>query len=485
MKSMSLKIEGIIEGAEKIREKIAVELSGHTGLAGAVEEIQRAARAAQKISQSSRRLLSLGRLPAAFLGLALLFFLVWAYWNFFYTPRVTIAFPRGDYTEENRQHFRKSGIVFDPVESSTDAIEHVSNGKADLALIQAGIPIHKTLNILQTPLSEVVLWMTRKGHEPTEPISVVLTNAENEGSHSVAKDFFRKWHLDQPVDFRYAWGKLGTLVEGSEVAESIPPEVDAVFVVVNVTDEANVAKVKFVLSQGFEFASPYIGAHRTHLRYPEEFRMPAGYIVQEPRIPDREILTYSVPNVLVARPGINSSTLAGLAKLFESDTLKLQSKQFEFNATEASEAFQGVDAFLGILINIFLGFLALLGLEMWVYRKRFHELNSSVSLLSMLQSNKDILGVTDPTLLSENLQYLSHVSDLLSMISAINGYYTQENSSLLFNKQSEVIHERCDNLKLNIQLKILHAGIRLEPLGSTPETPPSDVGEYKDPANPG
>ena len=95
---MSLKIEGIIEGAEKIREKIAVELSGHTGLAGAVEEIQRAARAAQRISQSSRRLLSLGRLPAAFLGLALLFFLVWVYWDFFYTPRVTIAFPRADYT---------------------------------------------------------------------------------------------------------------------------------------------------------------------------------------------------------------------------------------------------------------------------------------------------------------------------------------------------------------------------------------------------
>ncbi len=38
---MSLKIEGIIEGAEKIREKIAVELPGHTGLAGALEEIQR------------------------------------------------------------------------------------------------------------------------------------------------------------------------------------------------------------------------------------------------------------------------------------------------------------------------------------------------------------------------------------------------------------------------------------------------------------
>jgi hypothetical protein len=82
----------------------------------------------------------------------------------------------------------------------------------------------------------------------------------------------------------------------------------------------------------------------------------------------------------------------------------------------------------------------------------------------MLQSNKDILGEMDPLKKSEKLHYLSTVSDLLSLISAINGFYTQENSSLLFNNQSEVIHQRCDNLKLNIQLKILHAGIKLEPI---------------------
>ncbi len=46
----------------------------------------------------------------------------------------------------------------------------------------------------------------------------------------------------------------------------------------------------------------------------------------------------------------------------------------------------------------------------------------------------------------------------------MSGYYTQENSSLLFNNLSEVVHQRCDNLKLNIQLKILHAGIQLEKL---------------------
>ena len=48
-------------------------------------------------------------------------------------------------------------------------------------------------------------------------------------------------------------------------------------------------------------------------------------------------------------------------------------------------------------------------------------------------------------------------SDLLGQISMISGYYTQENSSLLFNNLSEVIHQRCDGLKINIQLKILHA----------------------------
>jgi hypothetical protein len=191
--------------------------------------------------------------------------------------------------------------------------------------------------------------------------------------------------------------------------------------------------------------------------------MPLGYIRQTPTIPFQKLLTYSVPNVLVSKTNISDSALAKLSRIFASDTQKIQANDFAFDTKEASEVFQGLDAFLGILINIILGFIALLGLEMWVYRKRFHELNSLVSLLSMLQTNKDILGETEPNRRSENLQYLSTVSDLLSMISAINGFYTQEKSSLLFNNQSEVIHQRCDNLKLNIQLKILHAGIRLEP----------------------
>ena len=62
---------------------------------------------------------------------------------------------------------------------------------------------------------------------------------------------------------------------------------------------------------------------------------------------------------------------------------------------------------------------------------------------------------------AENLLYLSLVSDLLGVISMIASYYTQENSTLLFNNLSEVIHQRCDGLKINIQLKILHATVEL------------------------
>src|SRR5262245_3770477 len=102
-----------------------------------------------------------------------------------------------------------------------------------------------------------------------------------------------------------------------------------------------------------------------------------------------------------------------------------------------------------------------------MYRKQFHELNSLVSLLSMLQSNKDVLGISNSGKKAKNLLYLSLVSDLLGVISMISSYYTQENSSLLFNNLSEVIHQRCDGLKINIQLKILHASVEL-PQGSMP-----------------
>ena len=73
----------------------------------------------------------------------------------------------------------------------------------------------------------------------------------------------------------------------------------------------------------------------------------------------------------------------------------------------------------------------LLGIEIATYRRRFNELNTFISLISMHQSNKDVLGLTDEKQRAKNLLYLSLCSDLLGIIGVITGYYSQENPSLL------------------------------------------------------
>jgi hypothetical protein len=78
--------------------------------------------------------------------------------------------------------------------------------------------------------------------------------------------------------------------------------------------------------------------------------------------------------------------------------------------------------------------------------------------------------------LRENLLYLSICSDLLSLISVIGGYYSQENSSLLYSNLLSVIYERADRMKLNIQTKIMHSSISLAPAVQTafPEELPEE-----------
>jgi hypothetical protein len=168
---------------------------------------------------------------------------------------------------------------------------------------------------------------------------------------------------------------------------------------------------------------------------------------------------------LIARKGITPKLLATASHLLETPFASLVAGQHEPTLSETSEIFQGVEALLGIVINLVLAFLALAGLEMMAYRKRFHELNSLVSLISIHQSSKDVLGVTDPKIRHNHLLYLSLCSDLLGLISMIGGYYTQENSSLLFSGLPEIVHQRCDGLKINIQLKILHATVGVDATG--------------------
>jgi hypothetical protein len=456
---MKLQIEGIIESATRIQSRIEQELAAHSGLAVAVGEVITAANHAKRVSQKARNPWSINKLPALFLALALLSFLVWIYWNFLHVSVVSIAIPSSDFTEENLRSLRKKTLRPVLVDSSAQAIEELNRKKVDFALIQGGILLSPQWVTLRTPSDEWLLWMTKPGKNLPKSFRSVLTGPKGEGSHSVAIDFFKRWGCLDSVEFVHEWSELASSNTAEGLSEQMLGSVDATFMVINLTDPEHVRRIEKLLELGFEFQSPYLGIHAKQLGYPEPALLEQGYIQQNPPIPAKPVHSYRIPIYLVARQGVSSKTIATVASQYESAIAPLRASEFEFDAHDASEVFQGVDAFLGILINIILAFLALLGLEMWIYRKRFHELNSLVSLLSMLQSNKDVLGEADPERRHENLLYLSTVSDVLGLISAINGYYTQENSSLLFNNQSEVIHERCDNLKLNIQLKILHAGI--------------------------
>ncbi|MBL8871162.1 MAG: hypothetical protein JNK90_15300 [Planctomycetaceae bacterium] len=456
---MVLRIEGIIASAEKIRERIHKELPTHSGLTGAVDYIVSAANSAQRVTAQIQHPLSFHRLPAIFLAVALILLVGWVYWNFFHVSTLSVATANrdsGDLFQETAQTWR---LRLKPVlvPGSKEAVEYVDSGRSDLAFVQGGMPIPEELPRLRSPSDEVVLWLTRANVLKIDDVKKVITSVEGEGSHTVAKLFVKEWGLENQVQFLHQWGSIadGALTE-------IPEDVDAVLVVKDASDPATLKTLNTLYAQNFRLNSPYLGAAAENFDFLEEIKLPIGYFDLEPLQPERELLTYRVPTFLVARRNLTPRLLAVAAQVFDSEPINIADKEFLPTASNASEMFQGVEAFLGIIVNIVLAFLALLGLEMMTYRKRFHELNSLVSLLSMLQSNKDILAVEDVRVRNENLKYLSTVSDLLGLISAVSGYYTQENSSLLFNNLSEVVHQRCDNLKLNIQLKILHAGIQLD-----------------------
>ena len=269
----------------------------------------------------------------------------------------------------------------------------------------------------------------------------------------------KAWKLDAQVQFVHDWKKL------TEENDYVPPDdIDAVFAVKDPSDDKTLRASERLADAGFRLASPDLGARLSQFEYLHPHLVPAGFLRSIPPYPVESVSTYSVTTYLVASPWVTPRMLAAASHLLDGKPLSMSDVRYEPTLGETSELFQGVDAFLGIIINLVLAFLALTGLEMMAYRKRFHELNSLVSLISIHQSSKDVLGVTNPRIRHDHLLYLSLCSDLLGLVSMIGGYYTQENSSLLFSGLPEIIHQRCDGLKINIQLKILHATIKADPL---------------------
>lgn len=454
MPTVRLLIQPVIEQASVLAKRVESELPAHEGLQRASRSVVDAAQKAQKVAASMKRPWSPHRFPVIFLGAALIGLLAFLYWQFFRVSTLTLALPDRDATgirASLASHERLNVKVVD-VLGSREAAALLSKQEVDLGFIQGGVEIPARLLRLETPTRELVLYFVRENIGGPRQVKKVLTSVEGEGSHSVARAFFDAWGTS--VSFSHDWAKMI-----SDSNWTIPPDVDAVFVVKDPADEKALRGAARLARAGFRLESPSLGARAGRFEYLAPTTLARGYLDADPPLPSQPVETFSVSTFLVAREGLTPSLLSQAAKLIEGRPGIIPERGFRLDSVETSELFQGIDAFFSVLVNIGLAFLALLGLDVVAYRKQFNELNSLVSLLSILQSNKDVLGVT-ADVRNENQLYLSLCSDLLSLISSISGYYTQENGSLSFNNLSEVVHQRCDSLKINIQLKLLHALVR-------------------------
>lgn len=461
MKSLrtKLEIQGIVSAALKISETVKQELPSHAGLSSAAERVASMAYEAERISIKMRKPWSLHRLPAIFLACSLVLLVIWVYWYFFHVSNLTIALPEGDASDLKHAASERRAVQIEQIEvpGSREAAKMVEQGKVDLAFVQGGIPIPDELLRLESPSPELVLWLTRESIDGPRQMKRVLTSLAGEGSHTVAQAFCTAWKMPD-VEYVHHWRDFAAQADAK-----VPENIDAVFVVKDPADEQTLLAIERLLAAGFKLRSPELGVRESHFDYLRPTTLPAGYLGASPLLTAEPIKTYHVATFLVARENLRPRLLHEAAHVFDLRPPSIDDEEYSLTFSDAFEMFQGIDGFLGILVNIGLVFLALLGLEMMTYRKQFHELNSLISLLSMLQSNKDVLGLTDASLRRENLHYLGLCSDLLSLVSTISSYYTQENSSLLFNNLAEIIPQRCDSLKINIQLKILHAMIELPP----------------------
>ena len=449
-----LLIQPVIGQAQVLAERVVKELPTHDGLKRATVMVTEAAQKAERIAQQQKHLWSPHRMPVVFLAASLVGLLTFLYWQFFHVSTLSIALPDRDAAmiRENLAGDSRLNVTVVDVPGSRESAALLAKGEVDLGFIQGGVAIPPRLLRLETPTRELVLFFVRDGFTGPSQLKKVLTSVEGQGSHSVAQAFFGAWGV--PVSFVHDWKQVTT-----NERYVVPADIDAVFVVPDPGDEKGLLGAARLVKAGFHLEAPALGARASRFDYLRPQTIARGYLRVDPPIPAAPVETYSVTTYLVARQGLTPRLLTQAANLIDAHPRTIAEGSFHLSSGEASELFQGVDAFFSILVNIGLAFLALLGLDVFAYRKQFHELNSLVSLVSMLQSNKDVLGVP-LEVRGEHLLYLSLCSDMLSLISAISGYYTQENSSLLFNNLSEVVHQRCDSLKINIQLKLLHAMVR-------------------------
>jgi len=437
--------------AERQLHRIEAELPDDKGLAEVARLTLDAVERADGLIRRLRSLITLHHLPVAFLAVAVLTVGLWAWFSFFHTSTLTLALPDRDAQALRAKLVGNPRLHIAPVATagSRESLEKLQAGAVDLAFVQGGFPLPPELLRREVSSRELVLLFVRRGLRMPQDVHTLVTSLEGQGSHTVLRQVESAMRLVSPT-IRFSW---------SEIAQGQPPgsDVDAVFVVKDPADELTLVATQTLHAAGFELVAPALGARALRFEFFDPAVIPAKWFDEVPATP---IDTLAVKTYIVARAGLTPRLLGQAAALSDDDNRTFAAAAVMPSTEMTSEALQGVDAFVGILVNIGLAFLGLLGLEALRWRRPFHELNALVSRLSLLQSQTDMLDIDDVTLRRHNRLVLGMVSDQLGLIGTLASFYTQENASLLFNSVSELVHERCNALKINIQLKILQSNVR-------------------------
>lgn len=444
-----LRIQPVIESADHLIEHVAAQLPTHRGLARAARGVATAAREAERISKKLRRPWGTHRLPALFTIAILAVTGIWIYFHFFHISRLTLAVSRVDAVELKREIRHRVRLRSLETDGSSESLKLLAARQADLAFVQGGVEIPIEYPRTKLASAELVLFLVR---DDATVIRKVLTSTKDQGSHQLAQKLMDIWERD--VEFVHSWRALAS-------SDQLPGEdIDAVLVVKDPANRRVATTLRRLQDNGFRLAPVYIGAKQTDFPYLEEVEVSSRYLDPADPRPPLSVPTYRVATYLVAHDDLTPRQLA-IATSLIADDHELSREGFEPTFDAASNVLQGVEAILGVIVYVGVALLALFGLDIIAYRRRFNELNSLVSLISMHQSEKDVIFESAEHRV-HNIRYLGACSDLLGLISVICGYYAQENTSLMYHRLFETIHDRCNGLKINIQLKILHSTVTLQ-----------------------
>ena len=444
--SEHLIIDEIVSRAESMAQQIGETLPGSPKLKITAEAIVQAATTARKKVQQWKGPLSLSRIRFYVLLAAVAWMAGWIYLNHFQSRSITVASPTPD-SHLLRARARRSGskhLRFVECKGSAEGLEQLRQGRADFTVVQGGVDVPTGHPVVGIVRREHVLWFPGPDFPPADGAPRVITLNAGQGSHVLGKIFFEQWGFAE-VEWIHEWAEFSTRDDVKV------PEADGVFVVVEPADPAVRRGIRKVVRAGFRLQDAVLGAYERHLPYLHRIPVETGYYhARDPIVPTGEVATYAVDNHLVAAPSTTDWQRSEAASIFQ-----MEGEEVSVFHTPGTSIVSDLAALAEGTVNVVVILAALFGAEILLHRRSVQDLNNLTSRISLLQSDKDLAMLDDPVKAREHMRYLDFCCDLLGLLSTLAGYYAQENAALLFNGVTGTIHSRTNELKINIQLKLL------------------------------